>query len=771
LQRLALSVRNPTAVNPQQRFTRSRPCPICGGWDSNKRGQGARCYGFLSDDGEWGHCTREEYAGGLARKAGSETYPHRLRGQCRCGVMHGPAPQPSSASRPADGPIEAEYIYRDAGGALVHRVTRHEGKGFRQWHREGDTWRKGLAGLQPLLYHLPELYAADPSEPVYLVEGEKDADRARSLGLVATCNSMGAGKWRDEYTAALRDRHVCIIPDNDREGQRHAESVASSLQGAAATVRVVSLPGVSAKGADLSDWLDTGHACAELVELATSAPLWQPTASEAPARAGKKGKGPSQATLLVEIGTKADLFHTPDREPYAAVLQNGHTETWKVRSSGFREHLTHQYFLLHGSAPGSQGMEDALRTIEAHALFAGGGERPVFVRLGQQDERTYLDLGNESWQVVEVDGDGWHVQEGAPVHFRRTGQTAALPAPEHGGSIEQLRPFLNLPDEESWILVKTCLLSMFWPEGPYPVLAFTGEQGTAKSTNARVLRSLIDPSTAPLRSPPKDERDLAIAASRQRVVAIDNISNIPLWQSDAYCRLSTGGGFSTRKLYTDDEEQVFPYTRPLILTGIPDYATANDLLDRAVPIACPRIADEARQDEKVFYSALEAVRPQILGAVLDAVSTALQRYESTHPDHLPRMADFARLACAAAPALGFTEGQFLDAYAGARHSAATASLESSYVALAVQELSTTTGASDWSGTAAELLQRLSAEDGPAKRLEIDTSRKGWPDTPQKLSNELRRIAPALHQAGVVVEFTRVGRKCTRTISIISEATG
>lgn len=102
----------------------------------------------------------------------------------------------------------------------------------------------------------------------------------------------------------------------------------------------------------------------------------------------------------------------------------------------------------------------------------------------------------------------------------------------------------------------------------YPVLILQGRQGPAKSTVARILRSLVDPSTSPIRTPPKEERDLAIAARSAQVVAFDNLSGLPDWLSDAICKLSTGGGFTARKLYTDDEEELFVFKRPVILNGI-----------------------------------------------------------------------------------------------------------------------------------------------------------------------------------------------------------
>src|SRR5262249_44830950 len=147
----------------------------------------------------------------------------------------------------------------------------------------------------------------------------------------------------------------------------------------------------------------------------------------------------------------------------------------------------------------------------------------------------------------------------------------ALPEPERGGSLDELKEYVNVRSDE-WPLAVGWAVQAMNGAGPYPPLALHGEQGSAKSTTARVLRSCIDPSTAPLRAEPRDEHDLIIGATNSWVVALDNLSSLPPWLSDALCRLATGGGFSCRQLYTDAEEVIFDAMRPVLLTGIEDLA-------------------------------------------------------------------------------------------------------------------------------------------------------------------------------------------------------
>lgn len=149
----------------------------------------------------------------------------------------------------------AAYDYRDAAGNLLYQCVRFDPKDFRQRRPDGaGGWDWKLNGVRRVPYRLPELLAAKPTQTILIVEGEKDADNLAQLGLIATTNSGGVGKWRDEYSETLRGRTVASLRDADEPGRKHAEQVAESLQGIAESVKVIELPGLPEKG-DVTDWL------------------------------------------------------------------------------------------------------------------------------------------------------------------------------------------------------------------------------------------------------------------------------------------------------------------------------------------------------------------------------------------------------------------------------------------------------------------------------------------------------------------------------------
>lgn len=178
-------------------------------------------------------------------------------------------------SRPADTfqpQISKIYDYCDEAGVLLFQVVRLEPKDFRQRAPRlegGWTWQ--VKNIRKVLYRLPQLLRAEENDVIYITEGEKDVDRLRDMGLVATCNPGGAGKWLSEFNQSFSGRKVIIFPDNDAVGQKHAEDIARSLVSIAQSIKIVCLPNLPLKG-DVSDWLDAGGARENLLQLCEAAP-------------------------------------------------------------------------------------------------------------------------------------------------------------------------------------------------------------------------------------------------------------------------------------------------------------------------------------------------------------------------------------------------------------------------------------------------------------------------------------------------------------------
>jgi hypothetical protein len=337
----------------------------------------------------------------------------------------------------------------------------------------------------------------------------------------------------------------------------------------------------------------------------------------------------------------------------------------------------------------------------------------------------------------------------------------ALPEPVRGGSLAELWTFLNVRTKDR-PLVLGWMMAALRPRGPYPLLCLHGEQGSGKSTAARIMRSLIDPNTAPVRAEPGNTRDLAIAGNNGWVIALDNISWLPPWLSDALCRLSTGGGFSTRTLYENDQETIFEGQRPTILNGIEELATQPDLLDRSLLVTLPTIPEYRRRTEAEYWVAWDKALPRILGALLDAVSAGLHNLPTVKLNKLPRMADFAQWVVACEPSLGVEPEAFLRTYESNRSVANELALEASPIVAPLRQLLDGDEDGQWSGTPSKLLEALTGL--VAKQV---SRSKEWPKKPHVLSGKLRRLSPNLRKAGLTIQFGHDGR--ARQISITRTA--
>jgi len=454
----------------------------------------------------------------------------------------------------------------------------------------------------------------------------------------------------------------------------------------------------------------------------------------------------------------ASLFHDPNGTAFADLEIDGHRETWPLRSRQFRRWLRRRYSEETGSAASAGTIRSAVDLLEARAQF-DAPERTVNIRIAEHDGRIYLDLADNDWRAVQIGPDGWQVVTSPPVRFRRAPGMLPLPIPQGGGSIEALAALLNLSTPHEFALVVAWLLAALQRGGPYPLLVIAGEQGSAKTVLTKILRALIDPNAAPTRAPPREERDLMIAANNGHILAFDNLSGLPAWLSDALCRLASGGSFAVRQLYTDCDEVLFQAARPAILNGVEDVVCRSDLADRAIFLALEPIADERRRTERQLWREFEIVRPRILGFLLDAVAHGLRRLSSVRLERSPRMADFALWATACETAF-WPPGTFLRAYDANRRAAIDGVIEADPVAAFVREIMAVRGT--WAGRASDLLRvRIAAgEDVPDRTA-------GWPRNPRALAGRLRRCQTFLRTVGIDIAFSREGRTGSRMIRMTS----
>jgi hypothetical protein len=395
-----------------------------------------------------------------------------------------------------------------------------------------------------------------------------------------------------------------------------------------------------------------------------------------------------------------------------------------------------------------------MNVIRARARY-DGAEREVYTRVAEVDGRVYLDLCNKAWEVVEITSSGWRILEQSPVHFQRRAGMLALPQPETGGSVTELQEYVNVTRDEDFPLVVSWELAALRGRGPYPVLNIMGEAGSAKSSLMRLLRSCVDPNEADLRGPPTNDRDLFIAANNGYIGSFDNLSELRPWLSDSLCRLSTGGGFGTRKLFTDEDEVLFNIMRPIVFTAIENIVNRSDLADRSIGLNLYPIPEHKRRREHELWDAFNRDRPPILGALLDAVAHGLGALPHVKLERYPRMADFAEWGTACEGSL-WTPGTFLHAYSANQVKATVDVIDADLVAKTVRRFVEEQGGA-WRGETDELLMNLNS-----MITEHQHKDRSWPKATNSLSAKLTRAATALRKVGVEID-SRPDKRTNRKI--------
>jgi 5S rRNA maturation endonuclease (ribonuclease M5) len=655
--------------------------------------------------------------------------------------------------------IEKVYDYVSADGALLHQTVRYKNpKTFTQRRPDpgnAGKWLYDLKGIKTVIYKLPQVIEAiSEKKPVFIVEGEKDADNLAKLGFTATTSPMGAGKWKDSYSDFLKGAVVYVIPDNDKSGKEHCIKLYRSLTGKAEAIKLIDLKSdlqeLPDKG-DVTDYFKILGAKDGLIrfqQLIDTAPDFEdvpPTEQETEKPEEKEVK-PSQAEILLKFVSKTGAYFFLDEisDLYAAIPVEEHTEILSLESRDFSRWLQGLYFKHTQKPLSGDALIQATGVICAKARFESGEPKKLNVRAANYGGAFWYDLTNSEWEAVRITPDGWQFVKNPPIIFTRYRHQVEQIRPKTSGRADKILKYINLKD--SSILFLCWLISCFIPSIPHVMPIFHGEKGAAKSTACEILKTLIDPSALCTLTLQNDLRTLAVNLQQHHFLPFDNVSYINDETSDILCRAITGSGIQQRKLNTNGDDYIFKFQRCIALNGINNAATRADLLDRSILIELERIAETDRRELSQVMQDFEADRAEILGGIFGIVAEAMKIYPSVKLDKMPRMADFTRWGYAIGEALGGFGQSFLDEYAANRAIQNQEAINSDPVATLIVEFMR--GRENWSGSASNLYSELTHE---ASKHSINTRSKSFPPDPARLSKRLNGIKSNLEGAGITFE--------------------
>lgn len=452
---------------------------------------------------------------------------------------------------------------------------------------------------------------------------------------------------------------------------------------------------------------------------------------------GKLNTADEIVSLVIETCT---LFTDQDDEAHADVNQNGHREIWPINSGTFKDLVSLLVYRSTGKTTRAAVLADAFSTLNGIAKH-DCEKHNVYLRVASDGNGGYyIDVGDKQWLVMHITKNGWQIISDPPVKFRRSKATKALPEPKTGGTLADLKALVNVSDSDDLLLV-TALIDWIRPDTAYPVVELIGEQGSGKSTTAENIRRMIDPKSVNLRSAAKSVEDLYVGSRSNHIVCLNNLSFLSSAQQDALCNLSTGGGYASRKLYSNDEEVSFDAKRPTLLNGINAVATQPDLVSRVVRLECPTLdAAGSRLDDKELAEIFNKHAPLAMGFLLDTMVKALAVLPDIELVEKPRLLDFALLGAAVGRVLHGSDGEqaFTIRYREAREAASLQALESMPVILALLEYLEIQA--PYTGNFAMLLKNIEKVIGK-------TADAAWPKSAKGLSTAVGRAKPVLNLLG------------------------
>ena len=633
---------------------------------------------------------------------------------------------------------KTSYTYYNADGTVAYTKTRIDNADkTKQFYFEQPNGKRNLQGVNRVPYNLPAVLNA---QTVYFVEGEKCADAVIKQGFVATTLDNGANsKWLSEYTDYFKNKNVIIIPDNDTPGMDYAKKVLQNVP----TARIVKLPDLPPKG-DIYDWLVMGHTVTEVDKLPTCEIIEDAPASiHSDTVSAGDFKNETQAETIIRLVEEKGtvLFHDTAKDPYAAIMMDGHREVWAIDNGDFNIWLNSLYYSAEKRPAKKDSLSQAKEVLKAKAVFENTKAIPLDTRVMQSDNAFWYNLSNDNWSAVKITNEGWKTVDNPPILFRRFRHQNSQVHPSAEGDIKCILKYINL--QENHTLFLCWLVCCFVPNIPHAMPIFFGEKGAAKTTACTLLKKLIDPSALETLTIQRNPRSLAVNLQQHWFLPFDNVSRIDEETSDTLCRAITGGGIQQRKLFTDSDDYIFTFQKCLALNGINNVANRPDLLDRAILIELCRIKESNRRELTDLMADFEKDLPCILGGIFDTLSKAMRIYPTVKLDKLPRMADFARWGYAVGEALGGLGSEFLEQYHANQGKRNIEILNADIVAtLAVAFMK---DKPEWSGLISELYHQLSEM---ASRYGINNKGKEFPPAPNVLSRRLNGLKSNLQEAGI-----------------------
>ena len=438
-----------------------------------------------------------------------------------------------------------------------------------------------------------------------------------------------------------------------------------------------------------------------------------------------------------------------------------------MQSNRFKNVIRKEYFDKVGQLISDDKLDGIIKLIESQSMFDDNIRKIELslrvAKLNANDHDTdvfYYDLTTTKWEIVKISAhEGcWEIvkDNNLPIFKRHENNCSpqVYPSKEYGKDVfEQFLKLFNFGSRRDILLFSVYLISLFIPKIPKVILVIKGTGGGAKTTAFKMIKEMVDPSSADTLSFPKQINDLIQTLDHHYVNFFDNVSSFSEEISDMLCRAVTGSGNMKRALFTTDTDFIYKFKRCIGINGINLATTKADFLDRSLIIEVKRIEKEKRKKEDEIYKEFERLKPFVLGFIFDILVKALiyrkdHKGEKILKNGYPRMADFAEWSEIISRCLGYQDNEFLNGYYENIYNQNDEIIESSPVAEAIVLYMNELEREYWEGTPTRLYKTLT---DVIDQIKPDLKRSNvWPKASNTLTSMINDVAHNLKEKGIEV---------------------
>lgn len=472
-----------------------------------------------------------------------------------------------------------------------------------------------------------------------------------------------------------------------------------------------------------------------------------------PAKKNKARAQQSNHELLKTICDSYKYFKDESGKPYAKVIDpHGKSSIVEIQSEDFHNNLKNDFVKNHGRFPQITEIKNVADWF-AYNVKTSDNVEAFCLRFGEKNGENHIDLNNSKNESVFIWNNGWAITTNPEVKFKRTGQQKELcrPADRDDGDFKLILKYLRLKNKTQEMLTLATICSFVRSDIIRPILCFVGPPGSAKTTNAKIIRSLIDPRDPLMNNTLKNAKDLALVFSQNAIPFFDNQPKISREMSDMLCTAVTGAGFENKKNYTDGDLYHLSYKRGVLMTALELPSIMPDFLDRCVHIELDRISDKDRRSDHDMWAEFEEDKPKIFAGMLNTIAKAKLWEPYLNMYMKPRLADFARFGACVNYALGYSENDFVrELFQNVESDKQRELILNDPVAMAIVSMIGENG--DFEGTTTELANTLN-------RCIANQNQKL---SGVALGKKLKRLSYELSGAGITIEklkHSNQGSRC------------